>query len=250
VPDLHPATRGFAESADLYERGRPGYPAAAVEYLVERFGLGPGRTVLDLAAGTGKLTRLLVPSGADVVAVEPLAEMRAELVRRAPDVQALAGTAERIPLGESSVDAVTVGQAFHWFEPDGALHEIHRVLRPAGGLGLIWNNRDESDPVQAAVGEIVGPFVGDTPLRHQVDWAALLDGSGLFDRVETAGFTHRQDVDEEGLVGRVLSISFVASSPAPVRREIEERVRDVARRSGQPLQLPYRTEVYLGFRRG
>src|SRR6266581_7894681 len=112
VSDLHPATRGFA-AADVYERGRPDYPGPAIARIVERFDLRPGRTVLDLAAGTGKLTRLLAPSGASVVAVEPVREMRAELERRVPDVAALGGTAERIPMNDDDVDAVTVAQAFH-----------------------------------------------------------------------------------------------------------------------------------------
>ena len=107
--DLHPATRGFELAADVYERGRPDYPAAAIAWLVERLDLRPGRTLVDLAAGTGKLTRLLVPSGADVIAVEPLAAMRA-LIENA---RVLEGTAEAMPLPDASADAVTVAQAFH-----------------------------------------------------------------------------------------------------------------------------------------
>jgi len=248
VSELHPATRGFGTSVDLYERGRPGYPAAAVRRLVERLALGPGRTVLDLGAGTGKLTRLLVPTGAAVVAVEPVNEMRAELERLVREATALAGTAERIPLDGESVDAVTAAQSFHWFDADRALVEIHRVLRPGGGLALVWNTRDLRDPLQAAVSEIIEPFEGETPRRHHRDWTAVLDDSHLFERVEAARFRHRQKVDEEGLVGRVLSISFVASSPAAVRREIEARVRALARDRGGELRLPYVTELYLGFR--
>jgi len=246
---LHPATRGFREAADLYERGRPDYPAAAVRHLVERLELRSGRTVLDLAAGTGKLTRLLVPSGATVLAVEPLPEMLAHLERHVPSATALAGAAERIPLADGSVDAVTVGQAFHWFDADAALREVHRVLRPQGGLALIWNTRDERDPVQARLSEIMEPIEHDIPRRRQCDWATVLDRCGLFEPVETTRFPHGQDVDEEGLVGRVLSTSFVAASPEPVRREIEVRVRGLAREFPPPLRLPYVTELYLAFRR-
>ncbi len=249
MSDLHPATRGFGATAGLYERGRPDYPAAAVRRLVERLGLGPGRTVLDLAAGTGKLTRLLVPSGARVIAVEPVPEMRAELERRVPGAAAMEGTAEQIPLADGSVHAVTVGQAFHWFDADAALQELHRVLRPGGGLALIWNARDERDPLQAALSEIIDPLEGKTPTRRQRDWQGLLDGCGLFDPAQTVRFRHLQTVDEEGLVGRVLSISFVAASPVPVRRDVEARVRALARAHGEPLRLPYVTELYLAFRR-
>jgi SAM-dependent methyltransferase len=247
VSDLHPSTRGFA-SAELSERGRPDYPAAAVERIVSRLDLRAGRTVLDLAAGTGKLTRLLVPSKANVIAVEPVREMRAELERRVPGVVALAGTAERIPLTDRYVDAVTVGQAFHWFKQDEALREIHRVLQPGGGLALIWNARDERDPVQAALSEVIDPLEGETPRRRNRDWRSLLPESGLYERCERALFEHVQVVDEQGLVDRVVSMSFIAAGPQAVRDEVEARVRAIARDAEQPIKLPYMTEVYFGYK--
>jgi ubiquinone/menaquinone biosynthesis C-methylase UbiE len=128
---VHQAARGFEQAADAYERARPTYPQAAVAWLCERLAVRRGRRVLDLAAGTGKLTRSLVAAGADVVAVEPIAAMRERLP---PEVEALDGTAEAIPLPGASVDAVTVAQAFHWFDAEPALAEIHRVLRPGGTL--------------------------------------------------------------------------------------------------------------------
>jgi SAM-dependent methyltransferase len=243
VPDLHPATRGFAAS-DVYERGRPGYPAAAVAAIVERLGLRPGRTVLDLAAGTGKLTRLLVPSGAHVLALEPVREMRAELERRVPGVAALGGAAEEIPLTDGYLDAVTVASAFHWFDERRALREIHRVLRPGGGLALVWNARDERDPVQAALSEIVEPLRGDAPSRRQRDPKTLLAESRLFERTERMLFSHVQPADEQVVVDRALSISFVAAAPARVRADVERRMRAVARGA---TGLAYMTELYLGF---
>jgi SAM-dependent methyltransferase len=246
VSELHPATRGFA-AADVYERGRPDYPAAAIARIVEGVGLRPGRTVLDLAAGTGKLTRLLTASGATVVAVEPVPEMRAELERRVPGVTILAGTAERIPLDDGSVDAVTVGQAFHWFDAEAALREIHRVQRPGAGLALIWNVRDERDPLQAALSEIIDPLEGDTPRRKQRSLKTLLAESDLYERSERVLFEHAQPVDEQRLVERVVSISFIASAPADVRAGVEERVRELARAAQQPIELPYMTELYVGF---
>ncbi|TMM16368.1 MAG: endonuclease III, partial [Actinobacteria bacterium] len=166
VDDLCPSSRvsrGFGLAADAYERGRPDYPADALAFLVERLDLRPGRTVADLAAGTGKLTRLLAPTGADVIAVEPIAEMRAKI----EGARVLDGAAEAIPLADASVDAVTVAQAFHWFRAGEALVEIHRVLRPGGGLALVWNVRDERDPIHAAVSEILAPLERDTPRRHR-----------------------------------------------------------------------------------
>jgi SAM-dependent methyltransferase len=244
VSDLHPLTRGFT-GAEMYERGRPDYPDAAVRRIVERFGLRHGTTVLDLAAGTGKLTRLLLPSGANVIAVEPLPEMRAELARRVPRVATLNGTAERIPLADAYVDAVTVGSAFHWFDADRALREIHRVLKPGGGVALLWNARDERNPVQAALSEIVEPLRSRSPGRTSRNWRTLLADSGLFERTERALFEHEQIVDEQGLVDRVLSIAFIAMSPRDVRADVEQRVRALAH--GGPMRLTYMTELYLGF---
>lgn len=125
----------FGSAAAAYERGRPGYPSEAVDFV-----LPPGaRRVLDLGAGTGKLTRQLVARGLHVVAVEPLEEMRAELARVLPEVRVLAGTAEAIPLPDASVDAVLVAQAWHWVDPVRALPEVARVLARGGWLGLLWN---------------------------------------------------------------------------------------------------------------
>jgi SAM-dependent methyltransferase len=234
---LHPATLGFGLAADAYERGRPDYPAAAIDWLADRFDLRPGRTVIDLAAGTGKLTRLLVPTGADVIAVEPIAEMRAKI----EDARVLEGTAEAIPLADASVDAVTVGQAFHWFRTDEALAEIHRVLRPGGGLALVWNMRDEGDPVHAAVSGILAPLERGAPRGRKLDWADVVGAS------ETATFPHEQLVDENTFVERFTSVSFVAAAPPEERAKVEEQLRALARELGTPIRLPYVTEVYLAF---
>jgi SAM-dependent methyltransferase len=135
------AAPSFARSADAYERARPGYAPEAVTFLAERLGLGPGRVVVDLAAGTGKLARQLVPSGARVVAVEPLAEMRSLIPE---GIEVLDGTAEAIPLPDDFADAFTVAQAFHWFDAEAALREIERVMRTDGLLALVSNRREPS----------------------------------------------------------------------------------------------------------
>ena len=169
VPIHELAAKGFQAGADAYERGRPSYPDEAIAFTVEMLGLDAAATVVDLGAGTGKLTRLLVPSGARVVAVEPVEGMRRKLVELAAGaVRVLDGTAEAIPLPNGSADAVVVGQAFHWFAGAPALREIHRVLCPDGRLALLWNVRDESEPWGASISttrkspELIGMSSGMT----------------------------------------------------------------------------------------
>src|SRR5215217_8960756 len=164
------AARGFALAPADYERGRPMYPFEAVRRLVRELRVRPDSTVLDLAAGTGKLTRLLGQLSPDVLAVEPVYAMRERLVETLPGVTALAGTAESIPLEDGSLDAVTVGQAFHWFDGDAALAEIHRVLRPGGRLGLIWNVKDESVDWIEKLGGIMEAYRGAAPRVASGAW--------------------------------------------------------------------------------
>src|SRR5437764_6215788 len=136
------AAEGFHRTADAYERGRPGYPEDAIAWMVAGLRISDRSTVVDLGAGTGKLTRLLLPTGARLIAIEPVAGMRNALRALLPQLEIVDAVAEAMPLADGSADAVVAGQAFHWFETALALEEIHRVLRPGGGLGLIWNRRD------------------------------------------------------------------------------------------------------------
>jgi SAM-dependent methyltransferase len=238
------AATGFARAADAYERGRPDYPPAAVAWLAQRVGLRAGATVVDLAAGTGKLTRALLTTGADVVAVEPVAAMRAALPAAAP---ALDGTAEAMPLPAGSADAVTVAQAFHWFDGDRALDEIHRVLRAGGGLGLVWNRRDLDHPVQAGLHELMAPFRRSTPAHAAGVWREIFGRTTLFGPLEERTFAHVQRLDGQGLADRVGSVSFVAALPAAERAPVLDRARALA--GGGEVELPYACEVSVCFRR-
>jgi SAM-dependent methyltransferase len=242
----HPtAARGFGSSAGAYERGRPSYPDGAVAHLAAELGLGPGVRVVDLAAGTGKLTRLLAEGGAEVVAVEPVTAMREALEQAVPGVEALDGTAEAIPLPDASVDVVTAGQAFHWFRADEALREIHRVLRPGGGLALVWNTRDEKDALQRALTELTESLRSDTPAWRRLDPAAAIEVTGFFEPVELVELPHRQELDAEGIVDRFCSISFVAAAPPEARTAFVDSLRALVRGRPEPIVLPYVTELYL-----
>lgn len=237
IPEL--ARAGFTAGAGAYERGRPSYPAEAVRLLVDGLGIGPGRDVLDLAAGTGKLTRLLVVAGARVVAVEPVATMRAHI----EDVPVHDGTAEALPFPDGSFDAVTVGQAFHWFDPVRAGAEIARVLRPGGGLGLVWNERDGSVPWVEDLDRLFD-WPRDRPYPKGVDWAAVIGATGHFGTVEHRRLTWAQELDADTLVDRVLSTSYVATWPADRQADTAERVRALVAGFGPRFRLPHVTDVY------
>ncbi len=201
--------------------------------------------MVDLAAGTGKLTRALVPTGATVVAVEPVAEMRALI----EGVEALDGRAEAIPLPDGSADAVTVGQAFHWFATDAALAEIHRVLRPGGALGLIWNSRDDEDELQRAITDLIHPLAGDVTSYYGDAWREPFGHTALFGPLEEASFPQSQELDEQGLVDRFLSVSYIASATEEQRAAVEARLRALARERGGRVTLPYVTSVHVTRRR-
>jgi SAM-dependent methyltransferase len=235
------AAAGFGRAADVYERARPSYPAEAVDWLVSRTGLGPGRTVVDVGAGTGKLTRLLVGSGARVVAVEPVAEMRALI----GEVEAVDGTAEELPFADGTVDVVTVAQAFHWFDHARALPELHRVLRPGGWLALVWNMRDLDDPLQRGVEDLLRPYRGDLVPQRQGAWRAPLAESKLFGPEEAGFFRIEQQFTVQDLRDRVASTSFVAVLPEEQRAALLERVAALASSRDEPFSFPYETEVLL-----
>ena len=247
--DLHPATRGFEAAGDRYERGRPDYPAASVDWLVAQLGLAarPGAPVLDIGAGTGKLTRPLLERGLRVIAVEPVAGMRATLERTAPTADVRAGSAEALPLERGEVAAVVVGQAFHWFANAAALSEFARVLHPDGRLGLVWNRRDLEQPLQAAIDRVVAPYRGHAPFHASNAWRAVFTRDAPFELAAEQKSAHVQVLDRDGLVDRVLSISFIAALPGEVRRSIEAQVRDLA--TDVPLELRYVTEIGVYVRR-
>lgn len=252
------AAEGFGAGADAYETARPSYPADAVACIVGQAGLGPGRTVCDLAAGTGKLTRLLVPSGAEVIAVEPVAAMRVVLGRTCPRVVALDGAAEALPLDDGSVDAVTVAQAFHWFDPGPALVEAARVLRPGGTLVLVWNTRDRRHDWVRCFGDALVDDGGDRPFDryHDVDYPALVaeHGAGRFAPMEQWSTDWVEPFDADLLVARAASVSVVAALGDAERAVVLDRVRglatthpDLAGRSR--FDFPYTTRVFWTRRR-
>jgi SAM-dependent methyltransferase len=236
-----PAT-SFALVAEAYERGRPGYPDEAVRWLVGEMPCD----VVDLGAGTGKLTRSLVALGHRVTAIEPLPEMLELLVDAAPGAFDLLGSAEVIPLPDAHADVVTSAQAFHWFDHAVALPEIARVLRPEGRLGLVWNTRDDRVPWVAELSRTIGSETVD-----EGDAREPIDASSLFGPVETATFEWSQRLTRELLRDLVLSRSYCAIKAPPERDAILDavsRLFDEHATEGE-LELPYVTECYRAAKR-
>jgi SAM-dependent methyltransferase len=199
------AARSFGSAASVYHRARPGYPAEAVAWLV-----GDAVDVLDLGAGTGKLTEALVALDLDVIAVDPVEEMLDELELAVPGVPRILGTAEEIPLEEDSFDAVVAGQAWHWFEPHRALPEIARVLRPGGVLGLVWNSRDLRADWLREAGEIMHE-------RHDASatFESYVDIGAPFGAIEEHAVEWIERMSRDRFLELVRSRSyFITASPA------------------------------------
>ncbi len=237
------ASKAWGHSAEIYERARPEYPPDAIDFLHE-IGLSDDSDVLDLAAGTGKLTRALIAAGARVTAVEPLPAMRQMLQQRLPEATVMEGTAERIPVEDGFVDLVTVAQAFHWFDAPAAMSEVARVLRPGGGLAAIWNVRDESVEWMAMIGELTDGLRAGLPNHHSGDWRRPFDAEGSpFEPLRVETFKHTQEVTRADAVDVFASRSYVASLPDDERHRLLERVAEQVPKS-EIVEIPYITELY------
>jgi SAM-dependent methyltransferase len=210
----------------------------------------PTETVADLGCGTGKLTRLLNATGARVVGIEPLGAMVATFRRQCPDVPLVAGVAESIPLRSESLDAVVCASAFHWFDHDRAIPELHRVLRRGGRLCIVWNRRDDLSGWPAELFAITEAHRGDTPGYRSGAWRYALERSRLFGQISEHWFDHVQRADVDGLLARIGSISFIETLPTEEREGVMARARAFLEthpdtRDQAVLELPYRTVVYI-----
>jgi SAM-dependent methyltransferase len=247
-PPVHARAAAFGDAAEAYEAGRPGWSAEAVDVAAARLGLSRGCAVLDLAAGTGKLTRELVERFSSVTAVEPLDGMRAVLSRVAPEARVLPGTAEAIPLGDASVDGVFVAEAFHWFDAPRAVAEIARVLRPGGGVAVLYNRRDYDSSGVAWERECHDVFEAhmlppdDVDAHDETAWkAALREGIGPLreDSLESSHVT-----DAAGIEAAYASFSRLAALPPDRRRAALAAIRDVlVRHDVGKVEITYRTTI-------
>jgi SAM-dependent methyltransferase len=244
------AAAGFNDPGD-YEAARPSYPPEAVAWFVKHLRITPGRRVADVAAGTGKLTRLLTPTGASVLAVEPVSGMRATFHRLLPEIPLIAGTSEAMPFAAASFDAITVAQAWHWFDHDRASAEAARVLRTGGRLGLVWNARDRSEPWVHELWSIMDRVEKRAPWRDHENWRDSALGGAMpgFGELHEAEFRHAPRITPAGVVQRVASVSHVAVLPGPEREAVLDEVRDLLAthptvRGLDTVEIPYRVDCF------
>jgi len=235
------AAVGFA-NGDLYNRARPDYPADAISHLVLTLGLSPASNVVDLGAGTGIFSRQIQPFVGRLTAVEPSASMRESFRNSTSDAEVLEGTDVAIPVADASVDALFVAQAFHWFDAPRALVEIHRVLVPAGGLGIIVNKRDTSVGWVRDLDEAMRWDV-EPPYLRGSDFTSVI-AAGPFTDVRCASFAHFQVLTRDGMYERVLTTSYISIMESEPRDELMSRVATVVDALPEPIVLPHVTDVY------
>jgi SAM-dependent methyltransferase len=247
---LHPAAgTGFARGAEVYAASRPSYPPEVDDWLRDRLGLGPGRVAADIGAGTGKFTPALIATGAEVIAIDPVPEMLAQLSAGLPEVRTIVAPARALPLADASLDAIVCATAFHWFATAETLAEFRRVLRPGGALGLIWNRRDLSLPWAAQLSEITNRHRGTAPRESAEAWRAPFPAPGFGPLHEEAMRYEHRGTPEDVVVGRTLSTSFIAALPetekAAVTAEVWALIAASPELAGQAeVAFPYVTMAY------
>jgi SAM-dependent methyltransferase len=243
---LHPLAEQFAGVSELYERGRPEVPLAVPGALAAELRLAPGARVLDLAAGTGKLTRALHEAGLDVVAVEPQAELRRILAERVGSERVRDGVAEAIPLPDSSFDAVTVGSAFHWFDAPAALSEIRRVLRPGGGLANVVTSPDWRDTSWAhELGTLMESLRPEHPGADGPPWQDAVQAAGGWSQPDEIRVTIWHPADLDRIIDYLASVSWVAAMPAAQRTEALGRARELILGGETPAHLAVQFTIGL-----
>jgi SAM-dependent methyltransferase len=257
MPDLSQTnpTGRFAGLAKIYSKCRPGYPQSAINFILQHCGLKSGSLLIDVGSGTGISSRLFAERGLQVIGIEPNADMRATAVATPNCYEEVAptyreGRAEATGLPSGSADAVLAAQAFHWFEPEPALCEFQRLLKPGGWVILIWNERNERDPFTAAYGAVIrtAPEAAAVEGPRAQAGRALLE-SPLFQNGTRSTFANEQTVDEEGLLGRAFSATYAPREPEQAEA-FAAALRDVFVRYQQAgkVVIKYETSVYLGQR--
>ncbi len=245
----HAAELGYQRAAADYERVRPSYPTRALAVLADALDLKPGKRVAEVGAGTGKFTRLLALTGARVIALEPVAAMRATLAELLPQVEVVDGLAEATGLADDSVDAVVAAQAWHWFDPAATLAEVERITQRRGRLGLVWNTLDETVPWVAEYSKIYRQWRTDAVPGHRDGlWRRFFDEVPGWTPLSAEHIPNPYVTDREGVLGQALTSSVISTldvdSRSQVRRELEAVLDRHKESCGDRIEIPYVTDLY------
>jgi len=247
---MHPAAeKGFAREAVRYHQGRPDYPAAINEWLRITLDLQSGRQVLELGAGTGKFTARLAATGAEVTALEPVKEMRKQITAMAPQARVIHGYADEIPAEDASFDVVVCAQSFHWFATAEVLKEVHRVLKPHGRLGLIWNVRDFNTQWTKALTDITLTYEDGAPQYRTGAWRKVFPAAGFGPLMESR-FDHAHVGSPENvIVDRTLSISYIAALSSNEQQTVQAKIWDLIAKTPElagrsVVSFPYETFAF------
>ena len=250
------STKRFSTRVPYYVRSRPGYPAALLDFFRSDFSLKPEHAIADIGSGTGILSQLFLENGNTVYCVEPNAEMRMageSQLARFPKFRSIDGTAEATTLSGASVDFVTAGQAFHWFDPLKSASEFRRILKPGGKVALIWNERRTVNTgFNAAYDQFIDAFTGDRAAARVRGGSAgtgpaveLFFGSGGFNLIS---FANHQDLNWEGLLDRVYSSSYMPLPDDPINAEMTAQLCGLFEQfaTGDIIRIEYETRLYYG----
>jgi len=227
--DLHALVAGFADAAAVYDRGRPEYPPAVAARIAAELGAGPGARVVDVGAGTGKLTRPLLATGLDVVGIEPLERMRAALAAAVGPDRALDGRAEALPLADASVDGAVAADAFHWFDGERTAAELHRVVRPGGGVVLAWTVNDDHVPWGDEITALLRPLWERSSHPGIIEGrrGEALEGHGGFAPLRRVETWFEDDIDREQTLAWFHSFSVVGALPEAERAGLMRRFAEI-----------------------
>lgn len=251
MPNLHPtAAKGFGAAAELYQQARPSYPQEVISWLRNDLNLGSSSDVVDLAAGTGKFTTYIKQVTSHVIAIEPVEQMQQQFIELHPDISIKTAYSHRLPLETARYDAVLCAQAFHWFANVETLQEVHRVLKPEGHLGLIWNQRDTGVDWVQAIAELIFPFEKDTPRYHSGQWKHVFQRQAWFKLDSEHHFSHQHIGSVEQVVSnRILSSSFIAALPTEQQQQLKLQIEKIVfdylgKKPQDEISFPYITYAY------